>query len=235
MTGPTRSIALCYRFCAHRRSRTDDPSRHNAARHERIARSGPADPGHPDGRRRADAPAAASAELFADRGHRIVRRRLLRQPCAGRCGAAAGDLRFRHGARPIAGRAVPCHYFDRKEYLDYFLSPQSFAIYACIALSVVLGFGLRSKVNGARVLGYSLAGSVLFFVVTNFAVWLTATPLGGNPACTSGLLPATWQRFRSSSGPYSARCSTRRCCSAASRCCDGSCRRCARKRYSAQV
>ena len=80
-------------------------------------------------------------------------------------------------------------YFDRKEYLDYFLSPQSFAIYACIALSVVLGFGLRSKVNGARVLGYSLAGSVLFFVVTNFAVWLTATPLGGNPACTSGLLP----------------------------------------------
>jgi hypothetical protein len=80
-------------------------------------------------------------------------------------------------------------YFDRKEYLDYFLSPQSFAIYACIALSVVLGFGLRGKVNGARVLGYSLAGSVLFFVMTNFAVWLTATPLGGNPACTSGLLP----------------------------------------------
>jgi len=80
-------------------------------------------------------------------------------------------------------------YFDRKEYLDYFLSPQSFAIYACIALSVVLGFGLRSKVNGARVLGYSLAGSVLFFVVTNFAVWLTATPLSGNTTCTSGLLP----------------------------------------------
>ena len=80
-------------------------------------------------------------------------------------------------------------YFDRKEYLDYFLSPQSFAIYACIALSVVLGFGLRGKVNGTRVLGYSLAGSVLFFVMTNFAVWVTATPLGGNPACTSGLLP----------------------------------------------
>ena len=80
-------------------------------------------------------------------------------------------------------------YFDRKEYLDYFLSAQSFAIYACIALSAVLGFGLRGKVTGGRVLGYSLAGSVLFFVMTNFAVWLTATPLGGNPACTSGLLP----------------------------------------------
>jgi hypothetical protein len=80
-------------------------------------------------------------------------------------------------------------YFDRKEYLDYFLSPQSFAIYACIALSAVLGFGLRGKVNGGRVLGYSLAGSVLFFVMTNFAVWMTATPLDGNLACTSGLLP----------------------------------------------
>jgi hypothetical protein len=80
-------------------------------------------------------------------------------------------------------------YFDAAEYLDYFLSAQSFAIYACIALSVVLGFGLRGKVHGSRVLGYSLAGSVLFFVVTNFAVWVTATPLGGNPACTSGLLP----------------------------------------------
>jgi hypothetical protein len=79
-------------------------------------------------------------------------------------------------------------YFDGKEYLDYFLSTQSFAIYACIALSVALGFGLRGKVNGGRVLGYSLAGSVLFFVVTNFIAWLTP-PLTENAACTAGLLP----------------------------------------------
>jgi hypothetical protein len=80
-------------------------------------------------------------------------------------------------------------YFDGKEYLDYFLSAQSFAIYACIALSVLLGFGLRGRVNASRVLGCSLAGSVLFFVVTNLAVWATAVPLAGNTACTSGLLP----------------------------------------------
>ena len=41
-----------------------------------------------------------------------------------------------------------------------------------IALSTLLGFGLRGKVGGARLLGYSLAGSVLFFLVTNFGAWL---------------------------------------------------------------
>ena len=43
------------------------------------------------------------------------------------------------------------------------------------------------KVSGARVLGYSLAGSVLFFLVTNFGTWL-----GGSmyPQDASGLLAA---------------------------------------------
>jgi hypothetical protein len=52
----------------------------------------------------------------------------------------------------------------------------------------VLGFGLRGRVSGARVLGYSLAGSVLFFLATNFAVWLTAEPLTGHGACSIGLM-----------------------------------------------
>jgi hypothetical protein len=45
-------------------------------------------------------------------------------------------------------------------------------VYACIVLSTVLGFGLRGKVGSPRVLGYSLLGSLLFFVVTNFGTWL---------------------------------------------------------------
>lgn len=61
-------------------------------------------------------------------------------------------------------------------YWDYFRSAGYLLVYACIALSTVLGFGLRGKVTGGRVLGYSLAGSMLFFVVTNFGAWL------GNPA-----------------------------------------------------
>ncbi|HWI24450.1 MAG TPA: DUF6580 family putative transport protein, partial [Lysobacter sp.] len=58
----------------------------------------------------------------------------------------------------------------------YFASAGFLLVYACIALSTVLGFGLRGRVNGARVLGYSLVGSVLFFLVTNFGAWL------GSPA-----------------------------------------------------
>ena len=57
-------------------------------------------------------------------------------------------------------------------YASYLGSLSFWSVYACIALSTLLGFGLRGKVGGGRVLGYSLVGSVLFFVVTNFAAWL---------------------------------------------------------------
>lgn len=60
-------------------------------------------------------------------------------------------------------------------YWSYFASAGYLLVYACIALSTVLGFGLRGKVSGGRVLAYSLAGSMLFFLVTNFGVWLSGT------------------------------------------------------------
>lgn len=44
--------------------------------------------------------------------------------------------------------------------------------YGCVALTTVFGFGLRGRVGGARVLGYGLAASVVFFMVTNFGAWL---------------------------------------------------------------
>lgn len=74
-------------------------------------------------------------------------------------------------------------------YLDHLLSLPSLAVYTCILLCSVMGFGLRGKVSGARVLGYSLAGSVLFFVVTNFATWIGAQAIPGHGACTQGLIP----------------------------------------------
>ena len=60
-------------------------------------------------------------------------------------------------------------------YWSWFTSAGFLLVYACIALSTLLGFSLRGKVGAGRVLGYSLAGSILFFVVTNFGTWL-----GGN-------------------------------------------------------
>jgi hypothetical protein len=78
-------------------------------------------------------------------------------------------------------------------YLAYFTTaaylPSLLANYLCILATVALAFGLRGRVSGGRVLGYSLAGSVLFFLVSNFAVWLTAFVVPGYPACDAGLLP----------------------------------------------
>ena len=71
-------------------------------------------------------------------------------------------------------------------YLDYFVNAHFLAIYACIVLCTLLGFVLRGRVNSGRVLVSSLAGSVLFFVLTNFATWLTAVP-EISPVCANGL------------------------------------------------
>lgn len=58
-------------------------------------------------------------------------------------------------------------------YWSYFASAGYLLVYACIALTTLLGFGLRGKVSGGRVLSYSMVGSVLFFVITNFGAWLS--------------------------------------------------------------
>ncbi len=67
-------------------------------------------------------------------------------------------------------------------FANYFASTSFWLVYGCIAVSTVLGFGLRGKVGGARVLGYSLLGSVLFFLVTNFGAWLGSTMYPQNGA-----------------------------------------------------
>lgn len=72
-------------------------------------------------------------------------------------------------------------------YLGYVASLGFWSVYLCIALSTLLGFGLRGRVSGGRVLGYALAGSVLFFVVTNFTTWLGSTMY---PQTGAGLVAA---------------------------------------------
>ena len=72
-------------------------------------------------------------------------------------------------------------------YAGWFGSAGFWLVYLCIAASVLLGFGLRGRAGAGRVLGYSLAGSVLFFVVTNFGAWLASPVYAPNVA---GLLQA---------------------------------------------
>ncbi|MBA3485728.1 MAG: hypothetical protein H0T88_00805 [Lysobacter sp.] len=66
-------------------------------------------------------------------------------------------------------------------YASWFSGSGIWVVYGCIALTAVVGFGLRGKVSGTRVLGFSLAATALFYLATNFASWL------GNP-----MYPQTW-------------------------------------------
>lgn len=59
------------------------------------------------------------------------------------------------------------------DYATYLGGISFWSVYACIAMSVVLGFGLRHNARAERVLGFALAGSLLFFAVTNFTAWLS--------------------------------------------------------------
>lgn len=74
-------------------------------------------------------------------------------------------------------------------YVEHFTSLPFILVYGCIALSSVMGFALRGRVSAGRVIGFSLMGSVLFFLVTNFGVYLTASAMPGSEACLAGILP----------------------------------------------
>jgi hypothetical protein len=66
-------------------------------------------------------------------------------------------------------------------------------VYGCIAFTVLLGLNLRNKDGALRVLGYSVSSAVLFFVVTNFFVWLTSSmyplTMAGLGECFVAALP----------------------------------------------
>ncbi len=60
------------------------------------------------------------------------------------------------------------------------------AVYGCIALTTWGGRYLARHISALRVTTYSFASAVLFFIVTNFATWLSAR-VGVGAACTQGL------------------------------------------------
>lgn len=77
-------------------------------------------------------------------------------------------------------------YFDNKKLAfiipfaamiisDLFMPLHStvWAVYLSFALIVLIGFSLRERIKVKNILLACLASSVLFFVVTNFAVWVS--------------------------------------------------------------
>ena len=57
-------------------------------------------------------------------------------------------------------------------------------VYGSVALTVLLGWAVARKITPLRIAGAAVASSVLFFVVTNFGVWLSS---GMYPQTISGL------------------------------------------------
>jgi len=66
-------------------------------------------------------------------------------------------------------------------------------VYAGFVLTTVLGTQLREDRAPGRVLGFALASSVAFFLITNFGVWVTGglytRDFAGLSACYTAALP----------------------------------------------
>lgn len=73
------------------------------------------------------------------------------------------------------------------------LHDQIVSVYGSIVLVAFIGFALSSKRSAGRVVGASLLGSIVFFFVTNFTVWLSGSmyprTLAGLTECYTLALP----------------------------------------------
>ena len=62
---------------------------------------------------------------------------------------------------------------------------QMWGVYISFILILIMGLRLGNNIKTGPIIGYSLLGSLLFFVITNFAVWL---PGNFYPLSLSGLI-----------------------------------------------
>ncbi|MBI5466718.1 MAG: hypothetical protein HY975_00675 [Candidatus Kerfeldbacteria bacterium] len=56
--------------------------------------------------------------------------------------------------------------------IGFYELPVMMAVYGCFALSNLIGFWLRHRRNIRRTIAAALAGSTVFFLITNAAVWI---------------------------------------------------------------
>ncbi|MCB0501395.1 MAG: hypothetical protein KDD32_01835 [Bacteroidetes bacterium] len=60
-----------------------------------------------------------------------------------------------------------------REFAGFY--PNMIFVYTGIAMVIGIGLLMRNKVNAFTVLGGALSGSVLFYIISNFGVWLMGT------------------------------------------------------------
>lgn len=81
----------------------------------------------------------------------------------------------------LAGAAAVSALHGDWSYGFHALAP---AVYGSVALCVLLGFALRGRRRALPIAAGTVAGSLLFFAITNFAVWWA---LGTYPPTAAGL------------------------------------------------
>lgn len=74
--------------------------------------------------------------------------------------------------RPGLGYAVPIAAMLLSDFvMEHRFSWMTLVVYACMAAGVALGAWLRTRRTWGRTALAAASGSLLFFIVTNFAVW----------------------------------------------------------------
>ena len=77
--------------------------------------------------------------------------------------------------------------------IGWYSLPIMLSVYGSFVLVNLIGSAFRNKISISTVLGGSLAGSLIFFVITNFAVWawtpMYSSTTGGLIACYVAALP----------------------------------------------
>ncbi|MGC8594647.1 MAG: DUF6580 family putative transport protein [Candidatus Kryptoniota bacterium] len=70
--------------------------------------------------------------------------------------------------------------------IGFYAATSMLFVYGSYALIAFLGILMKTRISAIMIAGYSLLSAVLFFVLTNFGVWLT--PGAMYPRTLSGLL-----------------------------------------------
>lgn len=109
---------------------------------------------------------------------------------------------------PIAAISLFAGYYFRSKWVfvlplsillisDIFIGFYNFeimlAVYLCFAIIPFLGFLIKGKNKAGKIIFASLTGSILFFVITNFAVWFFGNwyshDFGGLISCYAMAIP----------------------------------------------
>ena len=65
------------------------------------------------------------------------------------------------------------------------------SVYISLSFIVLLGFYFKKYKNITNIISYSIVSSLIFFLITNFSVWLSSTPADGVYYCSQDLIGFT--------------------------------------------